>query len=87
MSRMKTFEQKLQRLEDIVEILDRGTEPLDSLIALYKEGILLVKELQNMLEQAELEIQQLHKEGEHEHQPHGDADRSVDSIENDIETE
>ncbi len=59
MGSMKTFEAKLRRLEEILDILDHGSEPLDTLIQLYKEGTALVQELQKMLETAELEIKQL----------------------------
>jgi len=59
MGSMKTFEEKLRRLEEILDILDHGSEPLDTLIQLYKEGTALVQELQKMLETAELEIKQL----------------------------
>ncbi len=59
MALMQSFEAKLRRLEEIVEILDHGNEPLDTLVQLYKEGTRLVHELQKMLETAELEVKQL----------------------------
>ncbi len=51
-----TFEQRLERLEEIVALLDRGDAPLEELLALYEEGIVLSKECSDFLRQAEQKV-------------------------------
>lgn len=51
-----TFEQRLERLEEIVALLDRGDAPLEDLLVLYEEGIALTKECSNFLQQAEQKV-------------------------------
>ncbi len=51
-----TFEQRLDRLEEIVALLDRGDAPLEELLALYEEGIVLSKECSDFLRQAEQKV-------------------------------
>ncbi len=51
-----TFEAKLKRLEEIVNILDEGIISLEESINLYKEGMELTIELKRFLNQAELTI-------------------------------
>ncbi len=52
----QSFEQKLRRLEEIVEILDRGDQTLDSMIKLYEEGMKLIAESRKTLGKAEQRI-------------------------------
>lgn len=52
----KTFEENIQRLEVIVEDLDKGEKPLDELLKLYEEGANLSKVLRDTLENAELKV-------------------------------
>lgn len=54
-----TFEQRLERLEEIVALLDRGDAPLEELLALYEEGIVLSKECSDFLRQAEQKVTML----------------------------
>lgn len=51
-----TFEERLERLEEIVVLLDRGDAPLEELLALYEEGIVLSKECSDFLRQAEQKV-------------------------------
>jgi exodeoxyribonuclease VII small subunit len=55
------FEEALQKLETIVETMESGDLPLESLIARYEEGVKLAKVCQEKLAEAELKIQQLEK--------------------------
>ena len=55
------FEEALQKLEAIVETMEAGDLPLETLIARYEEGTRLAKICQEKLAEAELKIQQLEK--------------------------
>jgi exodeoxyribonuclease VII small subunit len=55
------FEEALQKLEGIVETIEAGDLPLETLIARYEEGTRLAKICQEKLAEAELKIQQLEK--------------------------
>jgi exodeoxyribonuclease VII small subunit len=55
------FEEALQKLESIVEGMESGDLPLESLLAKYEEGVKLAKVCQDKLGEAELKIQQLEK--------------------------
>ena len=54
-----TFEEQLQRLEEIRAILDAGEEPVESMLQLYEEGMKLATEMQAFLEKAELRVQEI----------------------------
>jgi exodeoxyribonuclease VII small subunit len=55
------FEEALQKLESVVEGMESGDLPLESLLAKYEEGVKLAKICQDKLAEAELRIQQLEK--------------------------
>jgi len=55
------FEEALRKLEDIVESMESGDLPLESLLARFEEGTRLVKTCQARLEEAELTINKLEK--------------------------
>ncbi len=55
------FEDALKNLESVVEAMESGELPLESLIAKYEEGVKLAKVCQEKLAEAELKIQQLEK--------------------------
>ena len=55
------FEEALEKLEAIVETMEAGDLPLETLIARYEEGTRLAKICQEKLAEAELKIQQLEK--------------------------
>jgi exodeoxyribonuclease VII small subunit len=55
------FEAALQKLESIVEGMESGDLPLETLLAKYEEGVKLAKICQDKLAEAEVKIQQLEK--------------------------
>jgi exodeoxyribonuclease VII small subunit len=54
-----SFEQQLIRLEEIVEALDAGNAPMEELLKLYEEGMLLTKKCSSYLEGAEQKVIQI----------------------------
>jgi exodeoxyribonuclease VII small subunit len=56
-----SFEEALKKLEAIVEAMESGELPLESLLARYEEGVKLAKVCQDKLAEAELKIRQLEK--------------------------
>ena len=52
----ETFEDRLERLKAVVEQLERGDLPLERGVALYKEGLELVKSCGKQLETARHEV-------------------------------
>ena len=55
------FEDALKKLEAIVDAMESGDLPLESLLAKYEDGMRLAKVCQEKLAEAELKIQQLEK--------------------------
>ena len=55
------FEQAMQRLEEIVNQLERGDAPLDQALSLFEEGAALVKTCNDLLDGAELQVVRLMK--------------------------
>ncbi|MFA6948090.1 MAG: exodeoxyribonuclease VII small subunit [Eubacteriales bacterium] len=56
-----TFEAAIARLEEIIRQLEGGTAPLDTSLALYEEGVSLVRKCGSMLDNAEQKIKLLVK--------------------------
>ena len=55
-----TFEEKLEKLEEIVEKLESpDTLELDGSLKLFEEGVGLVRSCREILEEAELKIQKV----------------------------
>ena len=54
-----SFEEALERLDDIVEKLEDGELPLDDAIARFEEGLALLKQCRARLEGAELRVKEL----------------------------
>lgn len=52
----KTFEEKLTRLNEIVEKVENETLPIEESLKLYEEGNALIKELEATLKEAEKKI-------------------------------
>ena len=50
------FEAQMQRLEEIVEILDDGETALDEMLALYEEGMKRSQYCRDYLEKAEQKV-------------------------------
>ena len=55
------FEEAMQKLETIVDAMESGELPLESLLAKFEEGTRLAKVCQTKLAQAEVKVQQLEK--------------------------
>jgi exodeoxyribonuclease VII small subunit len=55
------FEDAMKKLDTIVEAMESGDLPLESLLARYEEGMKLAKVCQEKLAEAEVKIQQLEK--------------------------
>jgi exodeoxyribonuclease VII small subunit len=55
------FEESLQKLESIVDAMETGELPLETLLAKFEEGTRLLKSCQTKLEEAELKISKLEK--------------------------
>lgn len=50
------FESALQRLEEIVRLLEAGNAPLDESLSLFEEGVRLVKLCNSRLDSAEQKV-------------------------------
>ena len=56
---MPSYEALMQRLQEVVARLETGELPLASAVALSEEGVALAAQCQQLLEAAELRVQQL----------------------------
>ena len=56
-----SFEEALQKLEAVVNEMEGGDLPLESLLARHEEGVKLARACQAKLADAELRLQQLEK--------------------------
>jgi len=54
-----TFEEALQRLEEIVHLLEEGEIGLNEALARYEEGVKLLRQLYDLLQRAERRIELL----------------------------
>ena len=54
-----TFEQKMERLENVVKKLESGTGSLDEMISLYEEGMRLHEACAKQLDEYEGKLQKL----------------------------
>ncbi len=52
----KSFEQSMQRLEQIVRIMERGEVSLEDSLKLFAEGTDLVRSCGKLLDEAELQV-------------------------------
>ena len=55
------FEEAVQKLEAIVDAMESGELPLETLMAKFEEGARLARVCQTKLSQAEVKVQQLEK--------------------------
>lgn len=55
----RSFEETLERLEDIVERLEDDSLPLDEALNAYEEGVALANECLDRLEEAEQRVSEL----------------------------
>ena len=56
-----SFEQSMQRLDDIVKLLEKGDAPLNELLSLFEEGTALLRGCGAMLDEAEQKVVRLRK--------------------------
>lgn len=61
MAQKKTFEQALERLEEISRFLESGEASLDESLKMYEEGMELIKFCSAKLNEAQKKIQKLTK--------------------------
>ena len=52
----KTFEESMQRLEQIVRAMDQGDVPLEESLKLFQEGTQLVRSCNQLLDEAQLQV-------------------------------
>ena len=55
----KTFEDNMQRLEQIVRAMERGDVPLEESLKLFQEGTALVQNCGKLLDEAELQVRKI----------------------------
>ena len=56
-----SFEQSMQRLDEIVKLLEKGDAPLDNLLSLFEEGTALIRSCGRQLDEAEQKVVRLRK--------------------------
>ena len=56
-----TFEQKLERLDQIVKLLEKGDAPLAESLGLFEEGAGLIRDCSRQLDEAEQKVVKLRK--------------------------
>lgn len=54
-----SFEQNMERLEQIVRVMERGDVPLEESLKLFQEGTALVQSCGKLLDEAELQVKQI----------------------------
>ena len=59
MAKNQSFEENMQRLEQIVRAMERGDVPLDESLRLFREGTTLVQTCGKLLDEAELQVKQI----------------------------
>lgn len=61
MATKKTFEENMNRLEELVSLLERGDAPLSESLALFEEGAKLVTQCRKELNAVEQKVVKLTK--------------------------
>ena len=79
MNKKISYEDALKRLEEIIKLLENGESPLDESLALYEEGVKLVKICSDRLDAAEERVRILttdrqKENGEYEDGPFNPAE-------------
>lgn len=67
----KTFEENMERLEQIVRAMEKGDVALEESLKLFQEGTALVQACTKLLDEAELQVTKISAEanGEPEEEP------------------
>ena len=60
----KTFEENMQRLEEIVRSMERGDVPLEESLKLFQEGTKLVESCGKLLDEAEMQVKKIASDAE-----------------------
>ena len=55
----KTFEEKVQRLEQIIRAMERGEVALEESLKLFQEGTELVRSCNKLLDEAQLQVKKI----------------------------
>ncbi len=55
----QSFEEKMQRLEQIVRAMERGDVALEESMKLFQEGTALVQDCGKLLDEAELQVKKI----------------------------
>ena len=58
-SRNKTFEESMQRLEQIVRAMERGDVALEESLKLFQEGTELIRSCNQLLDEAQLQVKKI----------------------------
>ena len=61
MTKPKTFEASMDRLDEIVTLLEENEQPLDETIGLFEEGLKLIKSCDDQLKFFEQKVEELSK--------------------------
>lgn len=72
-----TFEENMQRLEQIVRAMERGDVPLEESLKLFQEGTKLVESCGKLLDEAELLVKKISADSNGEPAEEAFADESV----------
>lgn len=59
----ESFENTLERLEELVRQLESGDKSLEDSLALFEKGVSLARELSRRLEEAKTKVEALSQEG------------------------
>ena len=54
-----SFEENMQRLEQIVQAMERGDAPLEESLKLFQEGTALIQRCGALLDEAELQVSKI----------------------------
>ena len=54
-----SFEENMQRLEQIVRAMERGDVPLEESLKLFREGTALIETCGKLLDEAELQVKKI----------------------------
>ena len=55
----RSFEENMQRLEQIVRVMERGDVSLEESLKLFQEGTALVESCGKLLDEAELQVKKI----------------------------
>lgn len=83
MTEKPTFEENLKALDEIVTNLEKGDVPLEKALNEFKHGVVLSKELQDTLQNAEQTLTKMMNDDDQEVPFEADNEVTKDSTKND----